>query len=227
MNTETEVKETKTVTMADGSTIEFGVRASKKSNVNLAEGTMTINIVTGEQHTLNVTDVSYLTDYYSYPSQVRRLIMDGIKAKVNSFINNSGEEDIGKSIAKCFDQFRNGTSATRLTTFRGKLKKDAAAYAIFVMSYADNPILKGITFSGLNWSNLDDSAVIADVKESWTSLTKKQRNGIRRNAHYMNIYSNLLLGNSVQPIATPPEASHTTTPSVQYVDDVDNIPLAA
>lgn len=197
-------KDVKIVTMADGSIMEFPGKLGKKSTMNISEGTVTFNLSTGEQFTLAVTDIPYLTEYFNYPEAVRKLVIEGVRAKINSAINNSPEDKLRQNIDKIFNHFRSGNPARLIQTRGNKLDNEEKAYAILWNLRPSHPVWEGVVQSQRTWDNLNDPSVMAEVRLVWGGKTKKARHGIRKTMEFLNIYSSLEMN---QPITVKAEVA--------------------
>jgi len=181
----------KEVTMEDGSVLSFALRASKRAFTNADEGSVTFALATGVQHKLNVTEVPYLSDYFTYPEGVRKLIVEGLKAKIVATINNKPDNRVSEAIVNAFESFRTGV-VTRMVSFRKGLKIDELAYGRVVVKYPTLIEIKGIDKT-MPWDDLTSYEVIKEVKESWANLDKVSRKNIRATPQFKNALSTILL----------------------------------
>jgi hypothetical protein len=181
----------KEVTMADGSTVAFNSKANKRAFTNPEEGTVTFALTTGVQHSLNVMEIPYLSDYFSYPDGVKKLIVEGLKSKISATVNNKAEDRVGEAILNAFNSFKTGV-ANRLVTYRRGLKLEELAYAETVVKFPKLSFLQDITKT-MPWDDTSSHAVMVEVRKSWANLTKENRKVIRNSPQYLNCQSGILV----------------------------------
>lgn len=179
----------KTVTMADGTVMSFGKKASKKTFLNVEEGSVCLFLATGETFVLLATEVPGCSEFFTYPKPVKRYILDGIRNKIVVSLNNSDSKSLGTAIEEAISGVKEGRG--RATTVKGiSLTREELAY---VMLWNKHPTVFSDTQGTMPWDDLEDSEVIQDIITFWKEKSKKQRGAVKRNPWYMHYYAALAL----------------------------------
>lgn len=191
--------EAKLVTMADGSTMEFSSRASKKTSINLEEGTVSFFLSTGEIYLINSIEIPGCSEYFSYPMMVKRFILDGIRGRIIGTLNNTvGELSLSEAIVEAIASVKEGR--VRAAAVKGtSLTREERAYA---MLWVKHPTVFSEVQGTMSWDDITSTEVKNDIISAWKDKTKKQRGAIKRNPWFMHFFAAMSLDLPIDDSAT-------------------------
>lgn len=193
------------VRMANNEEVNFGVRKNLVPQINLEEGTIDFNIVTGQVITLSLFDNEHWQDVKNYSNLHQRALFAALRDRVKANSASTPVVDVAKkadepgyfTLADTVEAQVKLLSEGKFNT-RGEateeddlvLELQEQAFALTIITYghmfldAEKNVVK---FGALEWSaeNMTEAEVIKDIKEAWNvDLSRVQRNKIRKTAWF-------------------------------------------
>lgn len=211
-------KATRLVTMNNGSVVDFGEKSNRRSTIDLESNSLTFFVYTGEIISQSFNDLPAFAGLSELSEFLRRIILDGIRAKVNASlglcplqgevdttIEVDGEQIVKKvmknvladtiqevlhSIASGVYSIRGLADEPTVPTFPKSLKVAQLAYAMTVIAL---PQMFKETQGTMEWTNenLGEQDVIRDIAHAWNTKTKGERNAIRKSVPFKKFKTDL------------------------------------
>lgn len=205
MTTENETNK-RLVTMADGSVMEFAVKAAKRTALNIDEGTVVFYLSTGQVFLLSATDVPGCSEYHTYPRMVKRFILDGIRTKIVISLNNTDTDNLGETIEDAITTLKEGRLRSSPAIKDIRLTREEKAYALL---WKNHPTVFTEVQGTMVWDDIETAEVKADIISAWKEKSKKQRGAVKRNPWFMHYSAAMALDLPIEADPYLPETSHS------------------
>jgi|LakMenEpi03Aug12_release.lakeMendotaPanAssembly.Ray.scaffolds.fasta_scaffold210134_2 hypothetical protein len=190
-----ENKESRIVTLTDGTTADFGARNNVIQAIDLETNTITFKVFTGEVHTIDLNAI---------PEEIKPIIFAyGVAAKIKSGLAGVKLQEVGDegevvntlsdAIASSISSINEGKFSTRNSaeeseeTLDDEVKYFAIASGVFDKFPFFNPDFAGVVKQEgdlLLWNDETTQETIVSISKAWDSLDRKQKNVVRKSQYF-------------------------------------------
>lgn len=172
------------VTMSDGTEVSFRSNSNKKTQLSYEEGSVTFLFSNGITLSLTVHEVPGLDEYFTYQDNVKRFIMDGIRARIMA--NLAGAANVADAVQRNIEAIKNNEKPKRgPCTYRGLLSMVELTFATM---YKRHPELFSGKQGEVDWENIEDGTVKKDIVNTWRNKSRISKNMIRKHPIFQKIY---------------------------------------